>query len=58
MPNSKSTADPAVRERIQQVIRYQFDLEIHLKQHELAIIECELARGKRALQDLDEWLTK
>ncbi|KAJ1660026.1 hypothetical protein IWQ61_000992 [Dispira simplex] len=58
MSNSKSTADPAVRERIQQVIRYQFDLEIHLKQHELAIIESELARGKRTLHELDEWLTK
>ncbi|KAJ1978891.1 hypothetical protein H4R35_001727 [Dimargaris xerosporica] len=48
--------DPlTMRDKIERIIRYQFDLEIHLKQREVAIIQEELSRARQALHDLEQW---
>ncbi|KAJ1981125.1 hypothetical protein H4R34_002201 [Dimargaris verticillata] len=59
MPADPPPVSPAnsltMRDKIERIIRYQFDLEIHLKQREVAIIQEELSRARQAQSDLEQW---
>ncbi|KAJ1986000.1 hypothetical protein H4R33_003618 [Dimargaris cristalligena] len=46
---------PDLRQKIERIIRYQFDLEIHLKQREIIVIKEEIVRSKRSVQEYQRW---
>ncbi|KAF7731196.1 YEATS domain-containing protein 2 [Apophysomyces ossiformis] len=55
IPNSCShiRLDGATRQKILDIIDHQFDLEIYLKQREIAAIRQEIAKAESALHDLE-----
>ncbi|CEJ04375.1 hypothetical protein RMCBS344292_18338 [Rhizopus microsporus] len=58
LPNKKTIGDvprdEATREKIVTIINHQFDLEIYLKQKEIATIKQEITRAESILSDLKQ----